>query len=217
MKRLIVNADDFGATEGINRGIIECHERGPVTSASLLVSRPAAGDAAARARRCPDLAVGLHFAEDAGTVERQLEAFERIMGAKPTHIDSHHHVHREPEMWPRFEQVADRLGVPLRGDGRITYVGGFYAQWEPGVTELRYVSYGCLERLLADEVEEGWTELGCHPGYVTPELRSSYSREREAEVETLTDPRVPEAIARFGIELASFADYRRDRERFPLG
>ena len=38
---LIVNADDFGLSEGVNRGIIEAHERGIVTSASLMVLKPA--------------------------------------------------------------------------------------------------------------------------------------------------------------------------------
>jgi chitin disaccharide deacetylase len=208
VKRVIFNADDFGATEGINRGILDCHERGPVTSASLLVLGAGAADAAARARDHPDLAVGLHFDERAGGLERQLAEFERLMSRAPTHLDSHHHVHRKADLRPQFEAAAAQLGVPLRGDGRIAYVGGFYAQWEPEVTELAYVSVDFLERLLAEEVEEGWTELSCHPGCVTPELESSYTTEREAEVRTLTDPRVRGAMERLGIELVSFAAYR---------
>ena len=61
MKRfLIVNADDFGLSAGVNQGIIEAHERGVVTSASLMVRWPAAVAAAAYARSHPQLAVGLH-------------------------------------------------------------------------------------------------------------------------------------------------------------
>src|SRR5437870_3779943 len=41
---LIVNADDFGLSPGVNRGIIEAHEHGIVTSASLMVRWPAAGE-----------------------------------------------------------------------------------------------------------------------------------------------------------------------------
>jgi chitin disaccharide deacetylase len=207
MRRVIFNADDFGATEGINRAIIDCHERGPVTSTSLLVGGRAARDAAARAREHPDLAVGLHFDVRAGQLDQQLAEFRRLMVRGPTHLDSHHHVHRNADLRPQCEAAAARLGVPLRGGGTIAYVGGFYAQWDPGVTDLAYVSVGFLERLLAEEVKEGWTELSCHPGYVTPELDSSYSIEREAEVQTLTDPRVSRAIERLGIELVSFADH----------
>src|SRR5438128_1576225 len=58
---LIVNADDFGQGRGINRGIIEAHERGVVTSASLMVRWPAAAKAAQYARVHPELSVGLHL------------------------------------------------------------------------------------------------------------------------------------------------------------
>ena len=58
---LIVNADDFGQSRGINRGITEAHEQGIVTSASLMVRWPAAPEAAAYARSHGSLSLGLHF------------------------------------------------------------------------------------------------------------------------------------------------------------
>src|SRR5262249_35921917 len=61
MKRLIVNADDFGLTAGVNRAIIEGHERGLISSATLMVNMPAFEDAARLAREVPSLGVGLHF------------------------------------------------------------------------------------------------------------------------------------------------------------
>ena len=45
-RRLIMNADDFGISPGVNAGIIEAHERGIVTSASLMVRWPDAVAAA---------------------------------------------------------------------------------------------------------------------------------------------------------------------------
>ncbi len=59
-KRLIVNADDLGRTEGINRGILEAHRRGIVTSATLMVNYPAADAVPAIARDNPGLGIGLH-------------------------------------------------------------------------------------------------------------------------------------------------------------
>ncbi len=59
-RRLIVNADDFGQSRGVNRGVIEAHERGIVTSASLMVRWPAAAEAAAYARSRSGVSVGLH-------------------------------------------------------------------------------------------------------------------------------------------------------------
>jgi predicted glycoside hydrolase/deacetylase ChbG (UPF0249 family) len=60
MRYLTVNADDFGFTRGVNCGILEAHDRGIVTSASLMVERPAATEAADEARERPRLGVGLH-------------------------------------------------------------------------------------------------------------------------------------------------------------
>jgi predicted glycoside hydrolase/deacetylase ChbG (UPF0249 family) len=103
--------------------------------------------------------------------------------------------------------------VPVRGDGRVTYLGGFYAQWEWKVTNLEYVSVPFLQRMLRDEVGDGWTELGCHPGYMTDDYATVYAHEREAEVRSLTDPRVRETIEAAGIRLASFEDFRRAEAR----
>src|SRR5688572_27225623 len=59
-RSLVVNADDFGMSAGVNRGIIEAYRNGIVTSASLMVRGPAAAEAAALSRGCPALSVGLH-------------------------------------------------------------------------------------------------------------------------------------------------------------
>jgi chitin disaccharide deacetylase len=60
-KRLIVNADDFGLTAGVNRAIIEGHTRGAVTSATLMANMPAFDEAVRLAKDYPSLGVGLHF------------------------------------------------------------------------------------------------------------------------------------------------------------
>src|SRR5207248_58596 len=112
-RHLIVNADDFGQGPGVNRGIIAAHERGIVTSASLMVRWPAAGAAAAYGREHPRLSLGLHVdlcewtcrdynwvalyevvsLQDAGRVEEevtsQLAAFRHLAGHDPSHLDSH--------------------------------------------------------------------------------------------------------------------------------
>ena len=225
---LIVNADDLGASEGINRGIIEAHVHGVVTSASLMTTGRAAVEAAALAREHAALSVGLHWdvwgederesdLSDAAAVrielERQLDDFASLMGRPPTHLDSHKHAHRDEVAMPVFIDVARQLGVPVRGDGRVQYIGGFYAQWEPGVTELEYVSVEFLQRLLSTEVTAGWTEIGCHPGFRSAGFSSTYDREREVEIETLTDPRVRESIEALRLRLSSFSDYEHEPQR----
>ena len=59
--RLIINADDLGLTEGVTRGILEAHEAGVVTSASMLVNTPGFDDAVRRVAGHPALSVGLHL------------------------------------------------------------------------------------------------------------------------------------------------------------
>jgi len=86
-KLLIVNADDFGITEGATDAIIECHRAGSVTSTTLMTNMPAAAYAAERAKQSRELGVGLHFnltlgrplagAPRSALVNRQGELFNR--------------------------------------------------------------------------------------------------------------------------------------------
>jgi predicted glycoside hydrolase/deacetylase ChbG (UPF0249 family) len=59
--RLIVNADDFGISEAVNRGIVEAHERGIVTSTSIMATGAKFEHAVELARLRPSLAVGVHL------------------------------------------------------------------------------------------------------------------------------------------------------------
>jgi chitin disaccharide deacetylase len=61
MKRLIVNADDFGRARGVDAGVLRAHRDGIVTATTLMVNAPAAADAASIARATPSLDVGLHL------------------------------------------------------------------------------------------------------------------------------------------------------------
>ncbi len=60
MRRLIVNADDFGFTAGVNRAIVEAHVRGVVTSSTLMATGAAFEDAVQLAKNAPNLSVGCH-------------------------------------------------------------------------------------------------------------------------------------------------------------
>jgi len=66
MRGLIVNADDFGLTEGVNSAIIESHLHGIVTSAALMVNMWAFEQAIEKAKQYPSLGVGIHLTLAAG-------------------------------------------------------------------------------------------------------------------------------------------------------
>lgn len=60
MRRLIVNADDFGFTSGVNRAIVEAHSRGIVTSSTMMANGATFAEAVELAKRNPQLGIGCH-------------------------------------------------------------------------------------------------------------------------------------------------------------
>lgn len=226
-RSLIVNADDFGQSSEVNEGIVEAHERGIVTSASLMVRWSAVAAAAAYAKKHPLLSVGLHFDlgewvyrdgawvclyevappnDPAAVTEeasRQLAAFRRLLSRDPTHLDSHQHIHREKPARSVLAGIARDLGIPLRHEAQhIRYCGDFYGQDAKGAPFPDAIGVEALLRIV-EGLSPGITELGCHPGRGEgPE--GMYRAEREEEVRTLCDPRARAALAELRIELRSF-------------
>ena len=213
MKHLIVNGDDFGATSGINRGIVKAYREGILTSASIVVDGSAAEQAAQLSREHRELSVGLHVVlANLGTagemrteLDRQLCRFQELTGGLPTHLDSHHSVHLDPRAIPEFVAFARRHLLPLRARSPVRWISRFYGRWG-GRPHLEQVGPECLAQILESDVRHGFNELSCHPGYVDSDLASSYSLERETEVQTLCDPRMRELLEQYHIRLASFWD-----------
>ncbi len=224
---LIVNADDFGLSPGVNRGIAQAHEEGIVTSASLMVEQTAAEEAAAYARRQPGLDVGLHIELREGRrglrpwsrarrgrpadheevragVEGQLTRFRQLIGEDPSHLDSHRHRHRYEPARSILLDLTQRLGIPLReADERIRFCGDFYGQqngrpWPEGIQPAALVE-------LIEGLPPGVTELCTHPGYAD-DVDQHYKSERAVEVETLCEPSVRAAIDRLEIRLITFRE-----------
>jgi chitin disaccharide deacetylase len=227
---LIVNADDFGRSRGVNEGVIKCYRQGIVTSATLMVRWRDAAAAVASAR-AENLPLGLHI--DLGEWEHldgewhpryevmpaptpetvaaelawQLDRFERLVGRAPTHLDSHQHAHREEPVRGIVLEVGARLGVPVRdASPGIAYSGAFYGQDGRGTPVPDAISVGALIATI-EGLAPGITELGCHPA-TTVDHQSTYAHERLVETATLCDPRIRTAIDRSGIVLRSFADLR---------
>jgi predicted glycoside hydrolase/deacetylase ChbG (UPF0249 family) len=234
-RAVIVNADDFGQSAGINRGIVEAHERGIVTSASLMARGDAACAAAAYARARPRLSVGLHI--DLGEsvfrdgewiaiyervnrqdlrelemeIRAQLSTFREILGHDPTHLDSHQHVHIEEPVRSIVDCIGNELGVPVRHRWpHLRYDGRFYGQTGTGDPWPANISTARLIELLRD-LGDGVTEMACHPGY-PGDLVTMYGTEREIELHALCDPDVRRVVDEEGIELIAFSDFLQRRQ-----
>src|SRR5216117_2053424 len=217
MKYLIVNGDDLGASRGVNRGIIEAHQRGILTSTSLMVNAARSEEAAEFGRTAVELSVGLHvdvrhtLSESAAAssrrlreeLHRQFGRFEELMGRPPTHLDSHHNVHRDPRALPHLLELAREHALPLREHSGVRYFSKFYGQWG-GETHLEQISVENLARMLVTAIEDGVTELSCHPGYVDPEFATCYVIEREAELRVLCDPAVRRTLRVRSIQLVNY-------------
>jgi predicted glycoside hydrolase/deacetylase ChbG (UPF0249 family) len=235
---LIVNADDFGYSPGVNRGILQAHRCGIVTSASLMVRQPAATEATSAARDCPCLSVGLHLdlgewayrhgqwmeiyrvvaLDDLRAVEqeirRQLDHFFELTGLMPTHLDSHQHVHRDEPVRSVLIEVGRQLGIPVRHESpQIKYCGAFYGQTAAGEPLDGAISVDSLIDILGS-LPRGISELGCHPGFAD-RLDTMYVLERSVEVATLCSPRVRAALVDMEIELLSFQEVTARADRRP--
>jgi predicted glycoside hydrolase/deacetylase ChbG (UPF0249 family) len=223
IRRVIVNADDLGASIGVDAGIAEAIERGTVTSASLMVNMPDAAGGAALARDHPDVSVGLHVNvtfEGGGPIVdlddprafrtellRQVDEFTRLVGGPPTHLDAHHNIHRDERLTPLFVEVARALAVPLRENGPVTYFPSFYGRWDD-TTHPEHIGVDNLVHMVS-AFGPGPTELACHPGRPEPDFESDYRDERLIELHTLLDPSLPGRLRDLGVELISYHDVRR--------
>lgn len=136
---LAVNADDFGFTRDVNRGIVEAHTRGILTSTTLMANGAAFDDALELAREHPSLDIGVHFVLVQGhslvtgrplprTVAELIRALAlrrmdpyaelraqmlRIVeaGIRPTHLDTHKHTHLLPPVLEAVARLGEEFGV----------------------------------------------------------------------------------------------------------
>jgi len=151
-KRIIINADDFGISSGVNQAVAQAHTGGVLTSTTIMANMPAAEAAAKLAKQMPGLGVGVHLnlfegrplskngsvdclLDDNGSfaltpaklsllsiarrkirnaIRTELAAQIQWVidnGLKPTHLDSHKHIHSFPTIFPIACDLARRFEI----------------------------------------------------------------------------------------------------------
>ncbi len=173
-------------------------------------SVPGLVDSEGRLPRWPEDLGGAEPAEVLAEVRAQLERFRQLTGREPTHLDSHHHSHRLPVACDALVSVAREAHLPVRnaGDAVAARLEAAGVPAPDHFVDSFYADDGNLEHLLEvlRRLEPGITELMCHPARVDDELRahSTYTAERETELDALTRPAAKELLRAEGIRLVSF-------------
>ena len=134
MRKLVVNADDFGFTRDVNQGIVEAHQEGILTATTLMATGVAFDDAVRLAKENPSLDVGCHlvlvgappfpagvarlvlavalgririYDELAAQVRRVMES-----GLRPSHLDTHKHTHLLPPVLEAVARISEDFKIP---------------------------------------------------------------------------------------------------------
>jgi predicted glycoside hydrolase/deacetylase ChbG (UPF0249 family) len=141
VRKLVVNADDFGFTPDVNRGIVAAHRQGILTATTLMANGDAFDDAVRLARALPSLDVGCHLVLIGGAslldaraplpatpaqllralAARRIRPYDELAaqvrrilaaGLQPTHLDTHKHTHLAPPVLDAVARIASEFAIP---------------------------------------------------------------------------------------------------------
>lgn len=219
IKKLIINADDFGLCDGVTLGILKAHHDGILTSTTCMMNMPHIENDLKLAAHFSNLGLGVHlvltvgpsltkvsFTDENGYFKSrnkypdrkvivnqdelykewkaQIEKFIYLTGKKPTHLDSHHHVHLLPGNIDVALKLAKEYDLPIRQES--------YLQKDYEYVRFAEVFYNQTVSLKTiDDIchfNDDIFEMMCHPAFVDPYLynHSSYNIQRIKELDILT-------------------------------
>ena len=245
IKRLIMNADDFGMTLGNTIATLYAHTHGIVTSTTCMMNMPYAEFALNEAKKYPNLGVGIHlvltvgrplvdgaksYTDENGDFIRpanypdkkphadpeelyvewkaQIEKFIQLAGKKPTHIDSHHHVHLIPEHLEVVKRLAKEYDLPMRQREQV------YDGYEFIPLFSRMYDENANYDFVVEKFKEfeGSVEFMCHPAFIDQRLAgmTSYLYPRLKEFDLLVSDELQNFIKENNIELINFTDLKKN-------
>ena len=218
VKRLIVNADDLGASDAVNRGVAEGHRRGIVTSATLAVNGSAAAAVPALAQNAPGLGIGLGLAFSAEALERarpdellaearaQLRRFRELIGRDPTHLGVGDQAHRNSGAFEALLVLAWETGFPVRNASRDVHVrlrreGLRTTDQATAEFQGEAATLDALVKLIG-ELPFGTTELMCRPTLG----EAAGDPAGRAALDALTHREARQTLQAAGVRLIHFGD-----------
>ncbi len=135
-----------------------------------------------------------------------------MFGKEPTHIDSHHHVHMIPAIFPIVAEFAQRKGVAIRVDREVPGVPDCAVKSTDGFSSAFYgdeIDEALFLKVLDESAARGEksVEVMAHPAFVDNTVRkSAYCWPRLVELDVLTSASLKYAIAERGYRLGTFRD-----------
>ncbi len=254
MKNLVVVADDFGFSPGTNKGTIESIKKGIVTEPSLMVWSPGTKEAVVQIKELGKKELGIHLTLNNliasgkylhtsdyvellnNTSDRELKRlvttefneFEKVVGAKPSHINSHQNIHKHRRLVNYIAEYAGKNNIPVRKANRLKSGTGFETSNEEEIIEKAFRTYkvkttdyifshikgsyrevfdGFIEDL--STVEEGKTvEIFFHPGYVDEIILkySSLTNDRKRDLNLVTDQDFKARIEKMNFKICNYSN-----------
>ncbi len=245
----IFNADDFGLSPGVCRGIVQAMEEGVVTAATAMVCFPRATAVLPRYLNGLQGRLGLHLQltkgvpclppeeipslitsqgrfpdrpQDLGELnsDEVLNEFRaqvqrlRQLGVAPSHLDSHHHVHKQPAVFPAYCRLAKELNLPARS---VSAAQSMALRQQGIATADAFIDTHSRQSMLTPEKllheleqtlpfvpDNGCMEVMTHPGHADTALStvSSYNTPREFELQCLCSAELRQGLQTLGIHLA---------------
>lgn len=205
MKKIIINADDYGLSKKFNQGTLELIEKGIVTSTTVMIGRDFVNPN--DLLKFDDVSVGLHLElsekTSRGEIVDQIIKFKEEFGKMPSHLDGHQHCHISDSNIETVVSVAQENELSVRSrfkeDRKILRDHGVrtcdeFVSWHPNRKEKFFDKLDNISEL-AEEV----IEIVCHPGYFDENCSYPYNKRREEEFSILSSDGFLEKIKKYNL------------------
>jgi predicted glycoside hydrolase/deacetylase ChbG (UPF0249 family) len=215
MRKLIINADDFGLSKLFNKRILELIEDGAVTSTSVLIdeideSQKEQVEKLKELSEGKPMSVGLHvyfknkdFEQE---TQRQYNKFTKVFGLKPHYLDIHKMDHVHDGGFETIQKKCIEENIPCKN---ISFLGDVMMD---GVITTKHSVLDATKKPFAEiekwvsSMDEGIYCINFHPGYHDPESTSSFDEEREVDAENIS--RLVKTLPKHNTKLVNFNDIK---------
>jgi len=213
MKRLIVNADDFGYSKIFNQEILKLIEDGTITSTTVMVDRVDDSqieqiDRLVKLSKTKNLSIGLHteFKDDSipfrEEIKREFKKFQEIFKFKPSHLDLHKSTYLETS-YLEIQKFCIENNLPCRNHGIPN--DKVLTTYKPVFITIR-VDFSKIEAWIKSLEDGKDYEIYFHPGIYDPNLKSSFNEERKDDIENAK--KLKGILEENNVELISFFDLK---------